>query len=194
LTAPEIETASYVLFWLLSPLVLLTLVPIYYVRRYRHPLVLQLSGDPALLLHLLPEQLQEAKTRLEQTGWLDTVLSQAGVTRKTLDESVAFFGHTTPEAKARQLVNRIGGSVSLLPPAEGQNESIQLWEWHLPEAFPLNLDRCLLAFPAADSHPQDFLDNLRTIPQTRIRVVLLISPNSDYQRQLYDKTKDRTNT
>ena len=81
-----------------------------------------------------------------------------------------------------------------LPRAEGQDERVQLWEWHLPEAFPLNLDRCLLGFPAADSHPQDFLDNLRTIPQTRMRVVLLISPNSDYQRQLYDKTKDRTNT
>ena len=60
LTAPEIETASHVLFWLLAPLLPLTLVSLFYLRRYRHPLVLQLSGDPALLLHLLPEQLQEA--------------------------------------------------------------------------------------------------------------------------------------
>ena len=194
LTAPEIETASHVLFWLLAPLLPLTLVSLFYLRRYRHPLVLQLSGDPALLLHLLPEQLQEALTRLVQTRRLDTVLSRAEVTRRTLDESIAFFGHTTPEAKAQWLARRIGGHVSLLPRAEGQDERVQLWEWHLPEAFPLNLDRCLLGFPAADSHPQDFLDNLRTIPQTRMRVVLLISPNSDYQRQLYDKTKDRTNT
>ena len=82
------------------------------------------------------------------------------------------------------------------PPASGRGSGrkVQLWEWHLPEAFPLNLDHCLLGFPAADSHPQDFLDNLRAIPQTRMRVVLLISPSSDYQRRLYDITKDRTNT
>ena len=77
--------------------------------------------------------------------------------------------------------------------AEGQGERVRLWELRLPDAFPLNLDRCLLGFPAADSNPQDFLDDLRTIPQARLRVSLLISPSSDYQRQLYDKTKDRTN-
>jgi hypothetical protein len=105
LTAPEIETASQLLLWLLAPLLLLTLVALFYLRRYRHPLVQQLSGDPALLLHLLPEQLQEAHTRLEQTRRLDTVLSQTEVTRNTLDESIAFFGHTTPEAKAQWLVD-----------------------------------------------------------------------------------------
>ena len=193
LIAPGIKTASQILLWLLAPLLLLTLVALFYLRRYRHPLVLQLSGDPALLLHLLPEQLQEAHTRLEQTRRLDTVLSQTEVTRNTLDESIAFFGHTTPEAKAQWLARRIGGVVSPLPRAEGQGERVRLWELRLPEAFPLNLDRCLLGFPAADSNPQDFLDDLRTIPQTRLRVSLLISPSSDYQRQLYDKTKDRTN-
>jgi hypothetical protein len=194
LPAPEIDKASHVMFWLLAPLLPLTLVSLFYLRRYRHPLVLQLSGDPVSLLHLLPEQIQEALTRLVQTRRLDTVLSRAEVTPKTLHESIAFFGHTTTEAKAQWLAGRIGGHVSPLPRAEGQNESIQLWEWHLPDRFPLNLDRCLLGFPAADSHPQDFLDNLRTIHQTRMRIVLLISPSSDYQRQLYDKTRDRTNT
>jgi hypothetical protein len=193
LLAPDIQTASQILLWLLAPLLLLTLVALFYLRRYRHPLVLQLSGDPALLLHLLPEQLQEAHTRLEQTRRLDTVLSRTEVTRNTLDESIAFFGHTTPAAKAQWLARRIGGSVSPLPRAEGKGDRVRLWELRLPEAFPLNLDRCLLGFPAADSNPQDFLDDLRTIPQTRLRVTLLISPNSDYQRQLYDKTKDRAN-
>jgi hypothetical protein len=94
LPAPGIQTASRILFWLLAPLLLLTLVTLFYLRRYRHPLVLQLSSDPALLLHLLPEQLQEAHTRLEQTRGLDTVLSQTEVTRNTLNESIAFFGHT----------------------------------------------------------------------------------------------------
>jgi hypothetical protein len=193
LIAPDIQTASQLLFWLLAPLLLLPLVALFYLRRYRHPLVLQLSRNPALLLHLLPEQLQEAHTRLEQTRRLDTVLSQTEVTHNTLGKSIAFFGDTTPEAKAQWLARRIGGVVSPLPRAEGQNERGRLWELRLPEAFPLNLDRCLLGFPAADSNPQDFLDDLRTIPQARLRVSLLISPSSDYQRQLYDKTKDRTN-
>ena len=42
LPAPGIETASHVLLWLLAPLLLLTLVALFYLRRYRHPLVLQL--------------------------------------------------------------------------------------------------------------------------------------------------------
>ena len=148
-----------------------------------------------MLLHLLPEQLQEAHTRLEQTRRLDTVLSQTEVTRNTLDESIAFFGPTTREAEAQPGWPDVsaGSFLFLLPRAEGQGERVRLWELRLPEVFPLNLDRCLLGFPAADSNPQDFLDELRTIPQTRLRVSLLISPNSDYQRQLYDKTKDRTN-
>ena len=32
----------------------------FYLRRYRHPLLLQLSDNPALLLQLPPEQLSEA--------------------------------------------------------------------------------------------------------------------------------------
>jgi hypothetical protein len=77
LPAPEIDKASHVMFWLLAPLLPLTLVSLFYLRRYRHPLVLQLSGDPVSLLHLLPEQIQEALTRLVQTRRLDTVLSRA---------------------------------------------------------------------------------------------------------------------
>ena len=136
LIAPGIKTTSRILLWLLAPLLLLTLVALFYLRRYRHPLVLQLSGNPALLLHLLPEQLQEAHTRLEQTRRLNTVLAQTEVTRNTLDESIAFFGHTTPEAKAQWLARRIGGVISTPPRAEGQSERVQLWELRLPDAFP----------------------------------------------------------
>jgi hypothetical protein len=44
LTALEIETASHVLFWLLASVLLLTLA-LFYLRHYRHPLVLQLGPE-----------------------------------------------------------------------------------------------------------------------------------------------------
>lgn len=87
---------------------LFTLVALFYLRRYRHPLVLQLSGDPALLLHLLPEQLPEASRRLRQTQRLETVLSKTEVTRKSLDESIVFFGDTNAAEKAPWLARRVG--------------------------------------------------------------------------------------
>ncbi|MCZ6875782.1 MAG: hypothetical protein O7G88_20005, partial [bacterium] len=192
LTAPDITGASRISLWLFLPILPLTLVALVYLRRYRHPLVVQLSGEPALLLQLPPEQLQEAQTRLKQTRRLDTVLSKTEVTQRTLDAGIAFFGRATPEEKAQRLARRIGGEVSPLP-REDRGEGLVLYELRLPDDFPLNLDRCLLGFPATDSAPQDFLADLRGIPQTRLRVSLLISPSSDYQRQLYERTQDRSN-
>jgi hypothetical protein len=64
LPAPRIERASWLVLWILAPLFLFILVALFYLRRYRHPLVVQLSEKPVSLLQLPPEQLEDARTRL----------------------------------------------------------------------------------------------------------------------------------
>jgi sugar lactone lactonase YvrE len=185
LPAPDIERAGRLLYWILAPLLLLTLIALFYLRRYRHPLVVRLSSEPALLLKLPPEQLEDARIRLEQTRRLEQIMSEAEVTRQTLSQAITFIKEKTPQEKAQWLAKRLGTTAKNLQPA--------LWELRLPDNFPLNLDRCLLYFPAAGSEPKALFDDLKAIEQTRMRATVLIGPNSEYQRKLYDKTKDRTN-
>lgn len=195
LSAPkiDIQTASRFTMWLLLPLLLMILVTLYYLRRYRHPLVMQLSGDPPSLLQLPFEQLAEARTRLQQTRRFDTVLSENEISRNTFEQSIAFVHDKAAENKAQWLARRLGGTLHPLPDSVPRDERMPFWELRLPEDFPLNLDRCLLGFPSPDSEPQDAFDALRAVPQTRLHVTLLIGPNLDYQARLYDRTKDRTN-
>ena len=193
LKAPEIERGSWLGVWLLAPVLLLTVPTLFYLRRFHHPLVVQLSEEPALILQLQPDQLTQARTRLEQTRRLETVLSNAQVTRKTLDEGITFFANNSPQEKADKLAQRIGRTVSLFSPADGQAEAVRLWEMRLPDDFPLNVQRCLVCFPSPDLEPQDLFMDLKKIPQTQMHATLLISQNAEYQRQLYEQTKDRTN-
>lgn len=170
---------------MLTPVLLLTLLALFYLRRYRHPLVVQLSETPAQLLQLPPEQLAEAKTRLTQTRRLAKILSEAEVTSKTLAQGISFMEKKGTEEKAQSLANRLGTTARQSGPT--------LWDLPLPAHFPLNLDRCFLYFPELKIEPNDLFNDLKAIPETRIRTTLIIGPDSAYQRKLYEKTKDRTN-
>ena len=185
LSAPNIERAVRWLYWILAPLLLMVLIALFFLRRYRHPLVVQLSSQPALLLKLPPEQLQDARLRLEQTRRFEQILSDAEVTRQTFSQAIAFIKEKAPQEKAQCLAKRLGTATKNLKPA--------LWELRLPDNFPLNVDCCLLYFPAADSEPKAVFDDLKAIEQTRMRATVLFGPDSAYQRILRDKTKDRTN-
>ena len=209
----DLKIAGRYMLWLLPPLLLLLTAAIFYVRRYRHPLVVELSGQPAELLALPPEQLAEARTRLHQTGRLETVLASAEVSQNTLSQAVEFFQKQSPEAKAQLLAQRLGGRVSpfvfvspqpnpLSSSAELRSSAIgregnqridRLFELRLPDSFPLNLSRCLLFFPDAATDPLDVLTEVRAIPETAQRVTLLIGPDSEFQRKLWPKTSDRSN-
>ncbi len=193
LPSPQIQRSSPLLLWFLLPLFVLTLVAVFYLRRYRHPLVVSLSKEPALLMQLPPEQLPEVYTRLTQTGRLETVLSRNEVTQKTFRASLAFFSKKNEEERAHQLVNRIGGTVAPSQSTEDPKPNITLWEIRLPDHFPLNVKNCLLCFPPLDSEPQDFMEELRKVAKTQMWITLLISENADYQRKLYETSKDLSN-
>ncbi len=68
---------------------LTNLVAIYWLRIYRHPLLLRLSHHPEQLPDLEPESLAEARHLLRRTRRLDTTLARTGIGGRTLD--LAFF-------------------------------------------------------------------------------------------------------
>jgi hypothetical protein len=186
LKQPEIEEATRILPWILVvALSVLVLSAVFYLNRYRHPLVVQLSKDPAALLQLPPEQLAEARACLSRTNRLAATLAEAEVTEQTLNAAITFIEEKKPEEKAKWLASRLGAFLEAVPPS--------LWELHLPDTFPLNLDRCLVCFPPAETKPRDLDAELRAVPQSRMQTTLLIGPDSVYQRKLREKTDDRTN-
>ena len=77
LPAPDIERAGRLVYWILAPLLLLILIALFYLRRYRHPLVVQLSSEPALLLKLPPEQPRMPAFDLNRSGGWNGSYSQA---------------------------------------------------------------------------------------------------------------------
>ncbi len=193
LSPPDIETASRLIVWLIVPFLLMALVTLYYLRRYRHPLVVQLTGDPTILLQLPFEQLREARMRLQQTRRMETVLSKNEISQTIFQEGIAFVHDKAAEQRAQWLARRLGGTLHALPHQASQDERLPLWELHLPDEFPLNVDRCLLGLPSSHSEPQDCFEALRSMPQTSMHITLLIGPSLEYQARLYDRTKDPTN-
>ena len=185
LPSPKIKWAGLFLFLTLLPSLAIVLIALFYLRRYRHPLVVQLSANATALLRLPTEQLGDARIRLTKTNRLKATLAEAEVTAQTLSSAVAFVEKKTPEERAQWLADRLGASVEAVQPS--------LWELHLLDTFPLNLDRCLLSFPSAEAAPMDVYTQFRAIPQTRMRATILIGPDSAYQRKLREKTSDRTN-
>jgi len=181
-----LPTPPWQLYLFLIILFLLGAAAAVYLRRYRHPLVVSLSADPAGLLALPLETLPEAQQRLAQTKRLNTVLSGASVSRQTLEQGIAFIRKMEEKAQADWLAQQLGGSV-------GETLADGVFMLHLSDSFPLNLDRCLLCLPRTGTESQDLFTRLKAISETQTRVTLILASESDLQRRLYERTRDRSN-
>ena len=169
---------------------------IFYFRRYRHPLVLELSEQPQALLRLPFEQLPEAQQRLTQTRRLDKILSDAAVSPQTLQAAIS-FQQLAPTEKATTLAQRIG--VSLPAPLVGEGLGMggnaggtNTFFLHLPPDFPLNVDKFLLFFPG-ELAAEDVFTHLKNIPEAQSRITLIMGNDSACQRKLYNTTRDPSN-
>jgi WD40 repeat protein len=192
----EINALSPLLQALLAAATLMLLsLTLFYYRRYRHPLVLELGETPQALLRLPPEQLPEARIRLSQTRRLDKVLSDAAVSPQTLQTAIG-FQQLPPTEKAAILAQRLGAT--LLTPSLDKGRDGEgflsggIFFLLLPPTFPLNVDRLLLFFPDSIA-AEDAFTHLKNQPQTESRITLLLGSSSEYQRKLYNTTADRSN-
>jgi len=196
------------LYLLLIVLLLLVAIAIFYLRRYRHPLLLQLSADPQAIYHLVPEQLAEAQRRLLQTGRLRQLLANAEIGKATLSDAIAFatreknpeYTQTLPQEQleedrdmppqssikalhqAKWLARRLG--CVPIPLDNG------LFRIKLTADFPLNVEQCLFYFPSDSMDALDALQQLKSIPESTHIMTLIISNHSRDQRKLHSKTLD----
>ena len=174
----------------LASLLMLTSLGVFYFRRYRHPLVLELAASPQALLYLPLEQLAEAQQRLQQTGRLNTTLASAEVSLDTLNKA-ANFQQDSADKKAQSLASRLSAQLTEMTFAAEEAGAKEIYSLKLPETFPLNADRLLIYFPTTDA--QDTFTHLQAIPQAEGRITLIIGPDSAYQRKLLNATQDPSN-
>lgn len=172
---------AWQLYLLLLVLLLLASIAIIYLRRYRHPLVVQLSNAPESLLQLPIEQLPQAYQLLAQTGRLEKVLSDAGISPLQLKEAVEF----SSAEKASWVASRLG--------SELETVDNNLFRVRLNEQFPLNVDRILLYYPPADQSAIDAINYLKTIPETQHIVTFISGRESSFQRDVRKHTLSTSN-
>ncbi len=149
--------------------VLMLAVLAYYLRLFRHPLVLELSAEPVALLHVPFEDLPRARRYLHNTRRLDTVLSNSGVPDKFLQKAEQFEAMEAM-VRADLLARRWGADVVALPVLA--QEGIALFSFTLPATFPLNLDTLLLYFPPPDAAQAEIEGCLNRLTSTEKILIL----------------------
>ncbi|CAA6804629.1 MAG: High-affnity carbon uptake protein Hat/HatR [uncultured Sulfurovum sp.] len=120
--------------WVLTGLVVLGLI--FYFRRYRNTLVLQLQNNPKSLLTLSPILLSEAKEKLLKINELESVLKTLDIKPKTFDQALAFF-----ESSEEEQVNLLSKKLEATYQKEGEYYRV-----NLPEAFNLNSINSFLVY------------------------------------------------
>lgn len=182
------STSSWILYLSSLFLFLCALLGITYIRRYRHPLLLQLTEKPDSLLNLPIEQLEEAIHRLKQTNRLKNSLNNNQLSLKRIQSVIGFYSFPK-SMKINTLLMRFetsAVSTDFLDPKK------LLFKLSLSSSFPLNINSLLVCFPK-DIEPEDLLNYLKYLPDTQSKIILIIGCTSSYQRQLYNTTHDLSN-
>lgn len=147
---------------------------LFYVRIYKHPLVLQLSNSPQDLLKLPLQQLPEAKKLLRLTRRLNTVLARCEISHTTFNHAVSFL-YATPKQQAQIL------SQSLMSTSESISTHVFLVKF---TTLRLNLDNCLFYFPESHLLASDILQQLEYQEIFRDKKVIIITTALEKQQAL----------
>lgn len=168
-------TLWYNSYALLSSLLIVLAIVLYYLSFYRHPLVVKLSANANGLLTLPVPELAKAQQLLWRTRRLDSVLSGSAIPHKSLEEAIQ-FADMPPATRAKVLAKRLGAQAIPL-------EVSGLFTLWLPETFPLNLEHCLLYFPATDLPEAEITGFLGQETEAEAKL-LIISLDSTQQTAL----------
>jgi len=170
--------------YILLVLLLLTLIgAFYYLRSYRHPIVLRLSTDSSQLLVIPLEQLQQAKRLLQRTHRLKAILADNDVHITWLDNAINFVGMSNQE-RSELIAERLMATC--------ENIDANVFKLSLGETFPLNVSDCLLYFPPANLPTAD--DIIRYLQRNNLdncnMVIITLEPTQQIQLRPYGE--DRT--
>jgi len=148
LSLPVTASPMGIYYLILGVLIVVLGGMIYYYRRYKNPLVIDLSTTPAHLFTYRPSQLSMIQKSLEAIHRLQSVLEHNHLTQETFDHALAYT-HLTPDGQIAALAQRLNAPII---PHEGYVQ------WELGEDFPLSLEKLWVLWC-----PPTALNNLHTI-------------------------------
>jgi len=164
--------------WLLSLIILFSALMVgspiaYYLRYYRHPLVVKLNRKPADMARLSPSELNLGHRLLSRTKRLHPLLENARIPRDNFNHSLLFYrGTTSPEARCRFLAKRWTSEFELVP-----HSHLPIFKIILPPDFILNIPDFLLALPSSSLSEPDIVNYLREVQGIKEKVCLILYPS-----------------
>ncbi len=168
-------------------LLLATVLLVYWLRVYRHPLLLRLSQHPEQLPDLELESLNEAQRLLRRTRRLDSTLAQAGISAATLERAARLAAAADPSLFCATLAQRLQGRCETLA-----HTDLKLQTLTLPAGFLLNLQHCLLVAPTPDQAPAELAAQLSGLQVAGAPVCLLIGQDTAQRTALKHLPRDRS--
>lgn len=155
---------------------------------HRNPMLAMLQRDPKRIRDVPLDDLHALDQALVWLRRRGAVLRAGGVTLDAWRHALA-FDRALPEQKARILALTVDAHVQRTRdwPLPGDT-----FEWRLPDDLPVNLTRCMLYLPEAAQPPADVVRSLRAL-QSGHDVLLVLSPNEDFDRTLLQRSRDPAN-
>jgi WD40 repeat protein len=161
--------------WVVTGVVVLWLI--WYLKRYRNSLVLQLQNTPKALLSFGPERLVEAQTKLSKINELESVLKTLEIEPKKFTEALAFFDKRDEE-KVAYLADSLNASYV----KEGE-----FYRLSLGENFPLHTLNSFLVY--VDNETANKMHKKALATQEKI----LVLGSSQEQNSLAKMAGDKSN-
>ncbi len=128
---------------------------LYYIRLYRHPVLIKLSTNPSMLFTVPIEKLQETKRLLNRTYQLQLILTENNIPQHWLEKAIDFVD-MSPLERCRLLCHRLSAQFE-------STESNEVFKIRLGSNFPLNLINFIVYFP----------DNQMTIADIQLKLDFL---------------------
>ncbi len=180
-------------FWYLSIAIGLTVVVVvtYYLRFYRHPLMLQVMENPESIKCLTQGELEYVVYLLRHTRRLKTVLAQAGVNPLNLEKTLQLY-------KLYGSITRIGYPFILQRlEAVGDailEEDVGIYNLRLKPDFILNMESCLLVLaPRATMSAAEVFDRLKQVDNYQGRVCVIIDIDDRHFSELQREAAELDN-
>ncbi|MGA1863653.1 MAG: hypothetical protein ACMUHX_01190, partial [bacterium] len=173
-----------------------SLIGVYYLRLYRHPLVVRLSASPESLSRLPIEQLSQALRMLQRTHRLDTVLSSNDIATCQLDEAIRFYENPDSGTRCEMLVKHLGAEMqkdAFWQEKDGGQPLPQVYSVRMGNDFMLNMDQCLLVFPPEGMSASQVLMTLKQKEDAQYQVCIIISTEKQQQADLHKMSQNPAN-
>ncbi|MBB4867712.1 hypothetical protein HNP46_006631 [Pseudomonas nitritireducens] len=165
--------------WLLIVCVLLFVIA-GLLLLFRHPLLGPVQLRPQRLLDTDPADLRQLDRLLGLLGRRRATLRAAGVDAPSWQQALDYAG-AEAEQRAQALALALGASCQV---SWGWSLPGRVFEWKLPDAVPVSLDRCLVYLPAPDQHDGQIVQHLRTV-NAGIDVMLVLAKTGQPQLLKY---------